>query len=517
MRHPLKAGLLLSLVAVFFFSGPTVGQQGTRGLVPVPFNATRPINVQVSTDRSSLKIGETVTVCYQISRAGYVTLWNIGADGKVVRIFPNAFTPSTAAAMHVTDTSRRCVGSEGDAFRFQVVGPPGIDELYLLWTADATLQPKTASHPDPGKFAADLARVGQAGPDRWATAKSAFDINDPAQATAPPRPPAAAPVPPAAPVVLAPPPAPVAPPAVAAPPTPVPPPAPALPSVTLPGAAAPAPALPPVTLPGSADGPRVYLLAMGADVRPLTKTNSDARLFAAAMQQRYSIPRDNLRYYENVYKPQFRAGMGWLRERARPQDFVIIYFSGHGAQARDRSGRSPDGRAEAFVTYEAQTKPQTTADDVVWSWEFVSMLNAIPAGTVLTVIDACHSAGLYRSIEGAVLGAKEKYFELPSDMEVEAPAEAATRSVVPLSSAKGTLLAAARRDQSALEGQMGGLFTLALTRIVADNRSGTMAGAFDLASRQVGQGTRNRQIPTLVGTQSAAERFPLSGALGQRR
>jgi hypothetical protein len=480
---------LLSLIATVLWAGPVVGQEATRTLVPVPFNASRPVNVQVSTDRSSLRIGEIVTICFQVSRPGYVTLWNIAADSRVARVFPNAFTPASATAMHVTEVTRRCVGHEGDAFRFQVVGPPGIDELYLLWTAEAALQPTATSYPDASRFAADLARVGQAARDRWATAKSAFDITDPAKPAAP-----------------APPPSRPAPPAPAAPGPP-------------PVAAAPAaPGPPPVAGPGVAERPKIYVLAMGADVKPLTKTNQDARMFVEAMRRRYAVPPENVRLYENVYKAQFKAGMDWLRERARPQDLAVIYFSGHGTQGRDRSGRSPDGRAEAFVPYELEVKTRPAAQDLVWSWEFVGWLNAIPAGTVLTVIDSCHSAGLYRSIEGAVLGAKEKYFLLPDDLDLDPVLPPATRSVglVPLSSAKGTLLAAARRDQSALEGPAGSLFTLALVRVMTEGRTGTMADAFEAVARQVGRTTRNRQTPTLVGTEQAAERFGLDGSVGHR-
>jgi hypothetical protein len=465
-------GVLLFLVAAWLCAGSTAAQEATRTLVPVPFNASRPINAQVSTDRSSLKIGEVVTICFQVSQPGYVTLWDIGADGKVARIFPNAFTATTATAMHVADTARHCAGQDGDQFRFKVAGPTGMDELYLLWTVEAALQPTAASHSDPSRFAADLARVGQAGRDRWATAKTSFDITDPTRPAPPPaRPPSARP----------------------------------------PAAATPAP---PALAPSATEGSKIFMLAMGANVKPLTKSNQDARMFVEAMMRRYSIPRDNVRLYENVYKAQFKTGMEWLRDRARPEDMVVVYYSGHGAQGADKSGRSPDGQAEAFVPYDLETNPQPSAQDLLWSWEFIRLLNAIPAGAVLTVVDACHSAGLYRSIEGAVLGAKEKYFELPPDMDFDVVPELTTRSLSapPLSSAKGTLLAAARRDQSALEGPAGSFFTLALVQVIDEARGGTMAGAFESAGRLVLQTTRNRQTPTMVGAQTAAERF----TLGQR-
>jgi uncharacterized caspase-like protein len=252
---------------------------------------------------------------------------------------------------------------------------------------------------------------------------------------------------------------------------------------------------------------------MGANVSPLTKPNQDARMFADVMRRLYSIPASDIRVVENVLKPQFKSGMDWLRERSRPQDVVVIYFSGHGAQAPDRTGRAPDGIAEAFVPYEFEAKARKDPRDLIWSWEFVEWVNALPTASVLTVVDACHSAGLYRSIEATVVGAKEKFFLLPSEMTFDDVEElkAKSKPAPPLANAKGTLLAAARRDQSALEGAQGGLFTLAMVRAMVATKSATLTDIFTGAAQTVNQLTRNRQSPTLVGTRGAADRLQIGG------
>ncbi|MGE0716155.1 MAG: DUF4384 domain-containing protein [Alphaproteobacteria bacterium] len=138
-------GFLGAVLAMLLaFSAMAADRPATRTLVPVPYNKTPNVEVMVSTDRSELRIGEVVTICFQASKVGYVTLWNVSAEGRVGRIFPNPFQPAEADAMRIEAKYRYCAGKEGDPFRFQVAGPTGLDDLYLLWTADPGIQPRPA-------------------------------------------------------------------------------------------------------------------------------------------------------------------------------------------------------------------------------------------------------------------------------------------------------------------------------------------------------------------------------------
>jgi len=520
-------------LALLLLLAPAAGDGAraqTRTLIPVPYNKTAPVEVSVSVDRHELRIGETVAICFKASRAGFVTLWNVSAEEKVARIFPNAFQPASAEAMAVEGGREYCAGKEGDPFRFQVGGPPGLDDLYLLWATDPALHPAPAAFAEAGAFAAALGTLNGTARDRWATAKTSFDIV-PASGPVPPMlaPPVsgAAVTPPQGsawappgmvPPATVPPGASSAPgqggasgslwqPPAAPPPLPSPrPPAVAPPAVAPPAVAPPPPAARPPQV------PRLVVLAMGSNVKPLTKTNQDAALFAGVLKEMFRLPDENVLVLKDVYKADFKRGMDWIRGRARPGDIAVIFYSGHGAQVRDPTRTSADGLDEAFVPYEFQTKAKPSGRDLIWSQEFARWVNAIPTDSVITVIDACHSAGLYRSIDTAMVGAKAKVFVPPSDMDMTPPVdldEPTTRAMGGRGrvAAKGVLFAAARRDQSALEAQDGGVFVMTLLRAMVSAKGGTLADQFEAAADKVNRATKGKQTPQAVGAPVPARRL----------
>jgi len=479
------AGLAMLLAAgVFAQEAPT------RALVAVPFNQTGAVALSVGADRSELKIGETVEICFQASRPGHVSLWNVSTAGAVTRIFPNAL--QQAGSGLVEGGRRQCAGAAGDAFRFQVEGPPGLEDLYLLWTTAAEIQPASGTYKDATLFAAELERLRGLVGDQWGTAKTSYDIvpREGAKPPALPRPTAQGGLAPPRP----------SPPAVAAvPAAPKPP----------PPAAAQAPVVAPAAEPG-----RVLILAMGSNVKPLTKTNQDAALFTDMVARLFGVRPDDQRVLANATKADFAAGMAWLRERARPADLVIIFYSGHGMQVRDPTGTSSDGLDEAFVPYDFETLPKPSGRNLVWSQEFARWVNALPTDTVITVVDACHSAGLYRSVDSTELGAKAKVYVPPADLDLAPPAELAVPATRALGGsgreiAKGVLLAAASRRQSALEVSDGGLFTVALLRDLAGARGGSLREAFERAAATVDRRTGGRQSPQAIGDLAPTARLAL--------
>lgn len=471
---------LFALVAFAVFPAAFAANQGapaTRAIVPVPYNKDTPALLSVSVDRHELKIGETVTVCFEASRDGYVTLWNISTEGVVARIFPNAHTPAGPGTMQAKGGQRRCAGENGDAYRFRVDGPPGLEDLYLLWTSRPELQPATASYSSAETFTNELRRLGAAGGDQWGVAKTSYDIV-PVTGSVPPQ----LPEPSASGQVTAP----------------------ATPSSPAPAAAPVAPqSAPKPPKPTSTDleRGRIVILSMGANVAPLTKTNQDALIFAAVMGKMFNVKRDDILFIENARRRDFVKGMSWLQQRTRPQDVAIVYYSGHGARIEDPNGTSADGYEEAFVPFDVETNPNPSISDLVLAQEFAKMVNALPTENVITVVDACHSAGLYRSLESAVVGAKSKLYTPPRGVALTLPAQAQTRGLANSGriKAKGILLSAAKREQSALEGPNGGIFTLALLEEMVTMRSGSMTTAFQRAADRVNQATRGRQSPQAIG------------------
>lgn len=458
-----------------------------RTLTPVPYNANPDIALELSVSHRQPRIGDILELCFAASRTGYVTLWNVGTSGQTARIFPNAYSGGDPGAMQVTGGQRYCAGKSGDPFRFRVDGPPGRDELYIAWTATPDRQPQTTGFPNPAAMASAFEAMRQQTPAGWATYKTAYEVVGPGGAAPPPVPPVNN-------------------------------------SSTLPP---PPPAPAPTPMPQAqqqqqqqpqqqqaqqqqAAKPQLYILAMGSNVEPLTKSNQDAAMFVDVFKTMFAIPNQNIRVYKDVYRNQFKAGMEWLQKMAQPQDFVVIYYSGHGAQIPDDNGDEQDGSDEAFVTFDVEGKASPSVRDLVRDDEYATWVNGLRTSQVLSVIDACHSGGMQRGVGDVLMGATPKFF-IRGEIRPASGAPAARALGVPKMTPKGTTLAAAREDQSALEGSKGSIFTLALIESLAGvKKAGTMVDVFTTTSRRVASVTESKQTPVMTGERGTAERITIS-------
>jgi uncharacterized protein DUF4384 len=82
------------------------------------------------TDRTSLKIGETLKVSFQSNRDGYATLVNVGTSGKITILYPNAYSPDHAVKAGQTYSVPRA----GDFYELSLGGPEGVELVYALFT-----------------------------------------------------------------------------------------------------------------------------------------------------------------------------------------------------------------------------------------------------------------------------------------------------------------------------------------------------------------------------------------------
>ncbi|HYZ63521.1 MAG TPA: caspase family protein [Acetobacteraceae bacterium] len=459
----MRASRLLSFMAAFLglvLCHAQAGAQPTRQLVPVPFNSDTPVALAVSLDQKQPRIGSTVSICFEASRAGYATLWNIATNNTVTRVFPNRFGQPGAAAQ-VEAARRYCAGSSGDPFRFRVDGPAGTEDLYLLWTTRPELQPAGSDYADAAALVGDMRRLAGANANDWGSTKLTYDI---IPATPPPPPP--------------------------------------LPDQGVSGSPSDGSSQP------GTPAPKVWVFAMGANVSGLTKSNQDAAYFTRALTGLFGLTPDKIRITENGKNEDFRSGMAWLRRVAQPRDFVFIYFSGHGG--RFRSNSSDDGWDEYLVPYDFEA-PHPDPKNLLFSQVIAALVNQLPTKNVVAVVDACHSAGVFRSIEAAVLGARSKFYQVPPEMSAQL--EQIQDSQLPQTramsgrgriKANGLLLAAAHRDQNALEGSRGSFFTLALVQEMLSKEGGTLADAFTRSIATTAKMTENRQEPEAVGDTTVA-------------
>lgn len=166
--------------------------------------------------------------------------------------------------------------------------------------------------------------------------------------------------------------------------------------------------------------------------------------------------------------------------QAKPDDLVLIYFSGHGTFLEDTDGDENDGLDEALVPYDARKGDE---GNIIIDDEFGYKIKRLKSKRVIVILDACHSGGAGKSI---------------SVMDVRGdPSDSVFKDIFTQpEEAKGRiLLAASQPDQKAYERPefKNGLFTYFLMKALegeADENSDgvvTIQEAFTYAERRVGK------------------------------
>lgn len=413
----------------------------------VPNNQAANVDLKIAVDGPELRVGQNTKICFSASQAGYVTLWNVGTSGRVARLFPYT---ADGAPVRIEGGRQYCAGDASASHAFRVDLPYGVEDSYLVWTRTPEAQPRQPSFADARGLAKDLTVVERLSKQDWATAKASYNI------------------------------------------------VPATGAVVLPA--------PPVAPATQTAGGQVFIVAMGADVGELSKTNDDAKRFAEQAAQLFRAPAQNVRFIRNATRRDFEAGMAWLAEKAGPNDTAIVFFSGHGGQLPDDDGDEADGLDEAFITYDVQNNPNWGPRDVVRDDEFARMVNRIPTNRIVSVLDTCHSGGLRKSF--TLTGVRTKFLFNPAlraSGGLNLTAAVRNKDMAggvdgkPLGglNVKGVVLAAAQEDQYALEGAEGSLFTLSWMDAVT--RGGTLRNAFDRAVEDTKRRSRGQQTPAMSG------------------
>jgi len=191
------------------------------------------------------------------------------------------------------------------------------------------------------------------------------------------------------------------------------------------------------------------------DVNDLTYARSDAEAFARwLIDAGVSVDSITLLldeageledlglHYDTATLSRFRAGLGWLRKQAKPDDLVFVYFAGHGYQGEDDDGDEADGVDEFLVLHD--TMRSAVEETALRDDEFGAFLDRVGSDHVMVVFDSCHSGGQSRSLSSGSRPLGDT-FDLFNDFSLEGK----------------LILAAAREDQEALEheGLGHGLFT----------------------------------------------------------
>lgn len=137
---------------------------------------------------------------------------------------------------------------------------------------------------------------------------------------------------------------------------------------------------------------QTYALLIGiADYRhisPLAKTTNDARdFYEVLLENGYVRSQMTLLLDQSATKAAMNAELDQLARTAQPEDTVVIFFAGHGAQLI--GGFSPGEYLCPVETTIHQVK-ETCISQV----EFTTALRSIRAGRVVIFLDACHAGGV---------------------------------------------------------------------------------------------------------------------------
>jgi len=142
----------------------------------------------------------------------------------------------------------------------------------------------------------------------------------------------------------------------------------------------------------------VYIVAFGANVDQLKKTNDDAELFIQMMRTTLDVPAQNTRLYKDALYSDFEEGFEWLSDNAKANDLVLFYYSGHGTTLPDDNndeGAGADGLDEAIVPYDYTKMSFDDASKYIRDDQLKEWFDNIQASSIVTVFDSCFSGGMY--------------------------------------------------------------------------------------------------------------------------
>jgi hypothetical protein len=90
-----------------------------------------------------------------------------------------------------------------------------------------------------------------------------------------------------------------------------------------------------------------------------------------------------------------------LSNTVKPEDQVLIYFSGHGSQIKDTNNDEADGAdevlllADSFVDF---NENKSQLNNVLVDDELYALLQQIPSQNLLLIVDACHSGTVNKTL-----------------------------------------------------------------------------------------------------------------------
>jgi hypothetical protein len=231
---------------------------------------------------------------------------------------------------------------------------------------------------------------------------------------------------------------------------------------------------------------QVHLLAMNANTGRLQYTGNDRQKIVNAFRRHYG---KQLSVYEisNVSVHKFTKKIAIIKKNLRPNDEIVIYFSGHGSTVLDRNKDENDPWDEMLVF----ANKERLVDD-----NFASYLQPFYQHPLTVILDSCNSGDMTKAIDKGRFIAKFLPTKTPSNAGVFE--KQSMTAMLDHAQFKGTLIAAAEATQSAFEDRKkkGGVFTHYFAQAFS-NRKNSLQQSFSITKNAVERETGGEQIPVI--------------------
>ncbi len=129
---------------------------------------------------------------------------------------------------------------------------------------------------------------------------------------------------------------------------------------------------------------------------------NDVNLMKGVLTGRFDFALENITILtdEQATKEAILQAIDELIDATRQDDIIVIYYSGHGSQMRDREGDEPDGYDETIVPYDSGRAPHPNrdiSDDEIY-FRLLRLSQKTP--NITLIFDCCHSGTISRDAFG---------------------------------------------------------------------------------------------------------------------
>ncbi len=266
------------------------------------------------------------------------------------------------------------------------------------------------------------------------------------------------------------------------------------------------------------DAPRKFALLIGINdykggdrsFSSLSGCTTDVDLQQRLLIHRFGFQPEHIKTLKNSAATRdgiLQAFETHLINQVKPDDIVVVHYSGHGSQVVDPTPIQGNRLNSTLVPYGAeQSNGDRTVNDIMGRTLFL-LVSALQTNNVTVVLDCCHSGGATRGV-GRVRSGNSTGNYYPSQAELgyqekwrarQDLSPAQLRALRAETVAKGAVLASADRDQEALDWPFAGnfsagAFTYLLTQYLWE-QSGSFGDLEIILPRSLYTLTNYRQRP----------------------